>query len=193
MNQFEPSPYQSEITVDDLNNAERFLLLLLGADNGSQVPGNLWLQKEMFLISREFEPLSEYLSYKPHLQGPYSDTLSDILDNLQYMGLARKDRRDIRLTGDGAQLAAELKRQADEDLVSLVESIKKKNNDLSKDELLAFIYYSYPEMTNGSLEMDDIEKQRDELAVSLYNKDRIGVNRAADIAGMPVDEFEKSL
>jgi len=179
----------------DLKNDEQIFLLLLYADGGSAVPGNLWLQKEVFLIANHLEPLKEHLEYEPHIQGPYSETVKDLLENLQFRGYVRKRKStgEIYLTEKGSQAASEIYQAADEDLTELVQDMKRFMNDLSKDELLVYIYYTYPGMTTESLEKEDLKHERKEIARQLYEKDKISIGKAAELAGTSVSEFEREV
>jgi len=50
-------------------------LLLAEADNRNPIRGKLWLQKEMFLVSRAVPELASELGYEPSLKGPMSEAL----------------------------------------------------------------------------------------------------------------------
>lgn len=179
-----------EVSMPDLNPAERILLLLVGESEADPIPGNLWLQKEMFLVAKNFQPLEEFLAYEPNVQGPYSESVNNILEDLQYRGLARKEGADILPTRRGREVATVLRARAKEPLPSLVSDVRDLLNDLTKDEVLAYIYYSFPEMTVESLEIEQIEQSRGELAKRLYEKGKISREKASELAGVPLHEFK---
>ena len=63
---------------------------------------------------------------------------------------------------------------------------------MSKDELLAFVYFAYP--TQKDLEVESIEyknllQKRKRLAISMYKKDKISAQKAAEIAGESFEDF----
>lgn len=179
--------------IEQLDNAEKIFLILLEADGGVAVPGNLWLQKEMFLIAKNLEPLENYLKFESHIQGPYSEVVKNILENLQYLGYVIKDGGRIELTDEGQILVQYIYENASEELIELIEDIKQFVNDLSKDELLVYIYYSYPEMTKESYEIDEIEKKRTDLAKSLYKKEKVSIEKASELAGRPLSDFRREI
>lgn len=189
------NPANQDMTskIENLDNAEKIFLILLEAYGGEAVPGNLWLQKEMFLIAKNLEPLENFLEFKPHIQGPFSETVKNILENLQFRGYVRKDGRHIELTSEGEELVQYIYDNASEDLVDLIEDIKRFVNDLSKDELLVYIYYSYPEMTEESYELEDIEAKRLDLAKRLYQKEKVSLEKASELAGRPLSEFKREI
>lgn len=179
-----------EGSVPDLNPAERILLLLIGESESEPIPGNLWLQKEMFLIAKNFESLEDFLEYEPNVQGPYSETVNNMLEDLQYRGLARKNGADIQLTQSGKSVETALRSKAKESLLSLVSDVKELLNDLNKDEVLVYIYYTFPDMTVESLEIDNIERHREGLAKKLYEKGKISREKASELAGVQLHEFK---
>jgi uncharacterized protein YwgA len=180
-----------EIESDDLNNAEKMLLMLLAAQSQRAVPGNLWTQKEMFLLAREFPSLEEYLEFEPHLQGPFSETVNNLLENLEYMGLAERTRTGIQLTGTGEELAQSILDGTDEDIIREIEETKESLNDLSKSELLAYVYHKFPKMTTNSVEKADLEEDRQEIAVRLYQRGKIDIETAAEIGRVDIDKLQK--
>lgn len=179
--------------VKNLDNAEKIFLILLEADAGEAVPGNLWLQKEMFLIAKNLKPLEEYLEFNPHIQGPFSETVKNKLENLQYRGYVRKEGGRIELTDKGEQIVQFIRQKASEKLIDLIEDVKLFVNDLSKDELLVYIYFSYPEMTAESYELGEIEEKRDEIAKRLYKKEKVSLEKASELAGKPLSEFKREI
>ncbi|GGC52293.1 UPF0175 family protein [Haloferax sulfurifontis] len=179
--------------AESLDNAQKIFLLLLDAEGGEAVPGNLWLQKELFLIAKNLEPLENYLSFEAHYQGPYSDQVKDIIENLEYEGLVQKGRRKFSLTESGKEVATVLRRAAADELLDLIHDTKSLANDLSKNELLVYIYYTYPEMTSESLELDEVEANREGLARSLYSRGKVSAEKAAELAGADTVDFIRKI
>ena len=66
-------------------------------------------------------------------------------------------------------------------------------NDLSEEELLGFVYFSFPDMTKESIKLRDLEPRRQQIALRLYRRSKISMEKAAEIAGIPLDEFMKRL
>lgn len=179
--------------IQNLNNAEKIFLILLEADDGEAVPGNLWLQKEMFLVAKNLEPLENYLEFESHIQGPFSESVKNILENLQFRGYVRKENGKIMLTSEGENLVQTIYDNASPELTDLIEDIKEFVNDLSKEELLVYIYYTYPEMAEESYEIEEIEDDREQLAKSLYQKDKVSLEKASELAGRRLSEFKREI
>jgi predicted HTH domain antitoxin len=62
-------------------------------------------------------------------------------------------------------------------------------NDLTQDELLLFTYVSYPEFKAESAVYDRVIRKRIPIAVSLYKKGKVSLEKAAFLAGLPVEKF----
>lgn len=178
----------------ELNSAEKIFLMLLYSEGGNAVPGNIWLQKELFLIAKNLNSLEDYLKYEPHIQGPYSEEVANMLDNLQLEGLVnKKDSGEIVLTDGGEDSAEKLYKGSDEEIISLITDMKDFANDLSKDELLLYIYQTYPEMTPNSYEIDDLMPRKLQIAEKLYSKGKVSLEKAADLADLSIQEFKSEI
>jgi predicted HTH domain antitoxin len=62
-------------------------------------------------------------------------------------------------------------------------------NNLTKDELLGFIYYTYPKMRLESVESERIAGIRKDIAISLFKKGKVSLGKAAIIAGITQEEL----
>lgn len=173
--QMEPSPVQA------------FLILLLGSRNYEPVKGKTWLQKEMFLIAKN-TPLKEEVYFEPHLYGPYSETVDSELENLEILGLVAENG-EIELTERGKEVYANLLKITSAEKLELIEEIKEGLNDMSEDELLAYIYFNFPETTKEAVRFENIKKKRAKLAMRLYEKEKVSLGKASEIAGMDIKNF----
>lgn len=173
-----------EIEKDDLNSAEKILLMLIGAGDNEPVPGNLWVQKELFLISQDLPQLDEYFDFKPHLQGPFSETVNNRLEDVEFLGLINRDWQGICLSERGQQLVESIRAGTHETVLQDINETKSLLNDLSKDELLVYIYYTHEDMTTASLEKKGLEKKRKHVAEFLLNRGKVDKETAAQLAGV---------
>ena len=97
------------------------------------------------------------------------------------------------LTKLGKEIALDIKKSLPTNENDLVEEVKEFLNDMSKDELLLFIYISYPNMTDDAVEFKKILPRRKDIAIGLYRKDKVSVGKAAELAGISVSEMVKIL
>ena len=170
-----------------------FLLLYSEGPQGRRaesLPSNLFLQKEAFVLSKKIQTLEA--EYEPFRLGPFSETLDDVLEQLRASRFVAPDD-PIHLTQDGLVLARDLWEKASDDLKKLVTDTKKLFNNMTKDELLSYIYSSYPEWTENSDIREQVEKKRIDAAVSLFSKEKVSLGRAAAIAGLTVLMFTSVL
>lgn len=176
-----------------LNSIQKYALLMLEANQKAPIRGKLWFQKEMFLLSHLVPSLAEELGYEPALMGPISDSLDWNLDQLQAIGLLKKGHSGLVLTDSGRDCARLVSDQMDPSQKEQAEELKELLNDLSKDELLAFVYSLHPKMTVESDELESLQPKRKSIAVGLFAKRKVGLERGASIAGLPVQAFSSLL
>jgi predicted HTH domain antitoxin len=185
-----------DLSAEDFEPAERYLLLLLYApgpdgQQGEPVKGNLWLQKELYLVSRNVEPLKE--DFEAYRLGPFSEAVEEYESQLRVSHFIDVTPSGIELTSKGSGVAEDVWRQADEKERALVSEVKSLLNDLSRDELLVLVYSTFEEATVNSDIKDEIEAKRKEAAVSLFRKKKVTLERAAKISKMSLSQFMKLL
>jgi uncharacterized protein YwgA len=171
----------------ELSPVQAFLILLVGSRNSEPVKGKTWLQKEMFLITKNTS-LKNELYFEPHFYGPYSETVEVELENLAILELIKADG-EIRLTHKGEEAYSDLLKVVSREKLELIEEVKEELNDLSEDELLAYIYFSFPETTKEAVRFENIKKKRIKLALNLYEKGKVSLGKASEIAGMSTKSF----
>jgi len=144
----------------------------------------------MFLLvhSTGKDEIIQGAQFEPHHYGPYSETIDAELDALRMMGLVEINK-SITLKPEGKRLASKLRKIVSDEFLNIVEDIKNTLNDLSENELLAYVYFTFPDMTSESQVLDRIKSKRERLAISLYRKGKVSLSKAAHIAGMSVGNF----
>lgn len=60
---------------------------------------------------------------------------------------------------------------------------------ITNDELLALTYFSFPEMTEESLVKERIFDKREKLALGLYKKGKVSLEKAVEISGLSYNDF----
>ena len=182
--------------IEQLNEVHRFILLLLRANRFKPIPGALWLQKEMFLLQNVFPHLAEETDFEPYLMGPHSEIVADEAEELERSKLVRTEGGRIALTAEGKEIADMLASKTNEKESHKIGEFKEFLNDLSKEELLAFVYFSHPfpkELAKESVEYKDLMPKRKKLALSLYAKGKLSAQKAAQIAGVDLEDFLREL
>ena len=171
-----------------LTLTQKYILLLLSANDNQPITGKVWFQKELFLASKNLPRLAGEAEFEGSLMGPYSENADADLDQLRIEGLVELNGK-IRLTAKGQEATDRLKQKASKETQELLSDMKSFINDLSEDEMLAFVYFSYPDMTIESIKYEQIKEKRVSLAISLYRKRKVSVGKAAFIAGINQEDF----
>ena len=136
----------SEFTAKD------FILLLLNSDNQKPIKGNLFLQKEMFLIVEEVcSSLKDELNFIPYDYGPYSFNLINLLTSLKNDSLIDYDDlndNEYSITKKGIDYLKKI--DFPESIIEKVNKLKIGSNKLGYNGLLRYVYFNYPKYTKKS-------------------------------------------
>lgn len=180
-------------------NRERQLLLLflLYVKNGESIKGDIWLQKEMYLIERLADIKDKY-HFLEHLKGPYSEDLAGEIDYLINLNLVERTKENAyKITPKGKSLINKLTEKnilaklLGEKTLEIVEEVKDLLNDLSKEEVLGYIYFNYPETVKRSEEFEHIKNRKNEIIINLYKKGKISLARVAELLNIPLNKLLK--
>jgi len=164
------------------------ILILLWCRERMPIKGKLWLQKELLMIVHAKPEVLGILDSEAYLSEPLIEKLDAELDNLKQLGLII-DQPEIKLTRKGEKLAELLVREPDDETVQPADEVKRWLRDLSEDELLAIMYTAIRDLTKEFGEHKRVTKHRREIAIRLYQKGKVSLNRAAEIAGLPLEKF----
>lgn len=176
---------------NSLEDEEKIVLFSIGALDNTPIKSKTKLQKLLFLVSNVFEGYKDLLVFEPHLYGPYSEILDTILEDLIKMELVIKKGNGFKLSETGYELYKRLKPK--DELNSVIEDFKDFLNDLSEDEILTFVYVSYPKYTSEAVKWNELKEKRIHYSVSLLEKHKVSFGKAAEIAGLNPIEFSKLL
>lgn len=174
-----------------LSGPGRLVLLLLDAAGSAPIPGRTHLQKEAFVVSRAVPALADDLGFEPYLMGPHSSVLADEAEQLELSELVTAANGPLVLTAAGKAYAAQIERRLPEHDWLRVTELKSLLNDMTRDELLAFVYFGLVEepLEEESEEYERLVPIRGRLARSLLKKGKVSPSRAAEIAGVALEQF----
>jgi len=173
---------------DYLSDIQKIILVTLNANEAESIDSKLKIQKIMFLISNNIEELTEQFNFENYLIGPYSEIVDEELEQLKIEGFVRRGYRHI-LTSYGRRLAEYYEQRLPENYRRMIFDMKQLLNDLSEDEILGIIYSTFPDTIVESVYYDDIYKKRFDIAINLFNKNKITFNKASNIAGISQEEL----
>lgn len=174
-----------------LTNIDKYLLMLFYSKDQELIRGKTWLQKEMFLIGQNVEEVGK--KYDAYLKGPFSEAVEKSADQFERSNYVIVDRGKMSLTDKGVQLAKKIWESRSDEDKRMVEDMKALLNDMTYNELLVFVYTSYPETTKESDIKEDIEKVRLPVSLRLVKKGKISVEKGAEVAGIHLLDFVEEL
>lgn len=163
------------------------VLALLHALRGRSV-SRIHIQKALYLASRRLDRLRDVLEFTRYRMGYWSEDVHDVLEQLLDNGDVKVVNGLIAPTEQGLDRAREAWELLDETEKSVLSEVVDFVSQLSKDELLLYIYLVY-----GGYEKSDVLerllRRRKQLAFSMYSKGAISIDMAAKIAGLTIPEF----
>jgi predicted HTH domain antitoxin len=185
----------SNSDITEYSIEEKYFLLLLYAPTnknnyGAAVRGSLLLQKEMFLLSKEFTEL-RVLKFDEDMLGPFSSSLEAIQNqytNSQFVE-QRYEQGPIKLTDKGMTLAKRVWKLAADNITQKIRQVKIFLGGLKHWEVISFIYSKYPETTTNSEILEEFKQNRLDSAIHMYKKQKVLIDTAAMVAGLSLDNF----
>lgn len=182
-----------KIIFDDLKNdlGKQYILSLLDSNNQEPIKGKTRLMKELFFISLNIPSLNESLEFEADNYGPSSDVIIGYIDDMSQMRLiTAKKRSKDNITYSIGEYGKKFLEQEELDLdYELISEMKTLCHGITNDELLALTYFSFPEMTEESLVIEKIFAKREKLALGLYRKGKVSLEKAVEISGLSYKEF----
>jgi uncharacterized protein YwgA len=174
------------LAIDELkmfSPLEKYILMLLYAGGGAK--GQLWFQKEVFVLSRAFEELAEEVDFEAFSYGPYSEAVEECRNALENSGLVVR----TQLTEEGKVIAKMLWEVASDLEKEIIKATAEFFESLSREELLLYICVMYPDMIEKSREIDGILKRREKIALKMLRDGKVSLSLAAMLAGLSVEEM----
>ena len=177
---------------EEIDPVEKYLFLFLYAEGlkkvkGEPIRGNLWIQKGVFLIFRNVPSVEE--EFEAYLLGPFSELVDEYTSQLIVSDYVKKDSQGIKLTEKGERIASELWQKEKNETKLMIKDVKSFLSDMTRDELLVFIYSTFEEFAEESEVKKEIERKRLPVSISLFKKHKISLKRAAAIAKLSIDEY----
>jgi len=179
--------YEEDYGLDSFSR--KWLLVLLGLEDarGNKKTDILRINK----IFRYFEHLlgQKNLDFSNYKLGAVSYELRETVDEFEESDLVAKDNGHYELTDEGEEAEKELANKLNKREVKMLEFAKKLLNDLTDDELLFFMYLTFPDTQEHSTQIERLLRKKDDLVASLYNKGRITSATASSWLGEPEANF----
>ena len=170
--------------LQDGNDLHKFIILLTNA-NDEPIKGMLKLQKMMYLLSDKLEEVKEQCNYVADNYGPYSKVVAKEARYLKQIGVLTGNEKEIALTQMGKEIAQELYKNEDEELLMVLNEYKDFLNSMTRNELLAYIYSAYPDTAKESTEYENLKPNMEKYIMSMVKKYIISSERASELLNIP--------
>ncbi len=177
----------------EMDIVQKYILLLLNSNDADLISGKTKLMKELFYISQNIPELEDEADFEPDNYGPSSDIVVSDLEKLDILQLIDNKNENYSLTELGKRISKKILSSIDKEELEIIEDMKRLFSDLTYDEMLGLVYFSYPEMTKVSLVKSQIEDKREKIALGLLKKGKVSIAKAAEIAGMSMSSFYNML
>ena len=175
--------------LKNITDFELVILALLKSQNNEPIKNDIFFQKEFFLIMNYIKEMLPGADFIAHTYGPYSEVAEKSMNNLTSYKLADRRKEGYVISRLGEDIFHKLNSKISQEKLDAIDDFKKFLNDLTYDELLVFTYISFPEFTTESGIKEKIYALRKPVSVSLYRKGKISIEKAAFIAGLPLEEY----
>ena len=175
----------------EMSNLQKYMVLLLHANGNDPIKGNSRFQKELLLIAENVEEIGKEASFDSDMQGPWSENAKEQLEDLEMDEVVSKEGNKMQLSPLGKKIAAKLQKEVPEEHVEMISDFKELLNDLPDEEALTLICCTFPEFAEELPVKARIEKNRPKAAISLYKKEKISLQKAAEISGINLEKFTR--
>lgn len=180
----------AERILSHLNTMQKSALLLFDSGDQSPINGLTSYQKQLFFIANYDQNVGDEADFEPYYYGPFSQPAETALEVLISYGLVENSggKNYYSLTELGKELVSSLKVNPEFDLEQ-IEEVKDLFSGMTENELILFTYVLHPEYTTESKIKSDILAKRVAHASSLYRKGKVGLEMAAYLADLSMEEF----
>lgn len=168
--------------TDEIEQAEKKLILLLGLQE--KPIEELFIQKELFLLSQSLKELNNLFEFRKHYQGPFSEVIHDSLDDpLYFEDSFLKRGNKFLLSEKGKSLFLDLSKEEAPEVLLALKLLRELYEKLNEDELLFLIYCCYPNYLEKSNKSKFLFSQEMKLKNidGLLKKNLISEERAEEL------------
>lgn len=172
---------EKKFQLVDEDLSKQYMLFLLDALNEKPIKNKINLMKMLFFISLNIPQLEQEFNFEADNYGPSSDVVNRNLEYLIKDAFLTEDKQGYKLYKLGKKYLN--LHEFDNIDLELIEDMKKLFDGLNSEEVCALTYFTFPETTTESLIRNRIIENREKIAVNLFKKNKISVEKASEIAG----------
>lgn len=181
----------AEMVLDACNPLRRLVILLAASNEGEPIRGRTKLQKMVFMLTEGEGWEGGPCGYDAGSYGPYSDIVDEEAGRLEETGILCTDGAGISVTPLGREVAGKIAGEEDRHTLAMIDRYKEMFNDLTADELLAYVYSAYPDTATRSPAYDRVAPNMERHVMSMLKKGKITSERASELLGRPLEDILK--
>ena len=166
----------------------RLVVLLAASNGGEPIRGRTKLQKMVFMLTGGKEQEYGPCGYDAGSDGPHSGIVDEVAGCLEDAGILCADGRDISVTQLGREVAGRIAAEEDGRTLAMIGRYKEMFNDMTADELLAYVYSAYPDTATRSPVHGRIASSMELHVMSMLKKEKITSERASELLGRPLED-----
>ena len=164
------------------------ILEILRANKKESIKSNIIFQKIAFLSLINFEKLFTVADFIPHRFGPYSESLKMTKKQLINMGeIEVLNGKELKITEKGLERLNQVEKELAETPLkkfkNIIQDNKESFNDFNTDEILAYIYKSFPEYVEPSIKAEQIDYEKQFL-----KRGKLGISSISKLLGLTSEE-----
>lgn len=156
----------------------KIIVLLCHAGGGEPIRGEARMQNLVFMLSHRYG--GKEMGFEPGAHGPCSRTVAEETRYLEELGILSSGDGRIEIAKTGRKAAEALAGQ-ESDMLQIVERYKEMFNDMSEDEVLAYVCATYPDMAKSSAAYDSVKSNMEMHVMSMLRKQKITSAKAAEM------------
>ena len=178
----------AERTLGACDPLHRLVILLAASNGGEPIRGRTKLQKMVFMLTEGEDNGDCPCGCDAGRYGPHSDAVDEGASHLMEAGILCADGAGISVTPLGREVAGRIAAEEDRHTLAMIDRYKETFNDLTTDELLAYVYSAYPDTASGSPEYDRVAPSTERHVMSMLKKEKITSERASELLGRPLED-----
>ena len=178
----------AERALGACSRLHRLVILLAASNEGEPIRGRTKLQTMVFMLTEGEDWEGGPRGYDACDCGPYSDIVDEEAGRLEEAGILCTDGAGISVTPLGREVAGRIAGEEDSRTLAMIGRYKGMFNDLTADELLAYVYSAYPDTATGSPAYDQVAPDMERHVMSMLKKGKITSERASELLGRPLED-----
>ena len=136
--------------LDACDPLDRLVILLAASDGAKPIRGKTTLQKIVFMLTDIEAWDGGPCGCAAGSSGPHNDIVDERAGCLEDAGVLRTDGGDICATRLGREVAGRIAGGEERRTLARIDRYKDVFNDLTLEELSAYVYSAYPDMAAGA-------------------------------------------